>query len=58
MKNTDKNTIKCNWCDWEGTEEELKVLVDLSDNEISHDIQYFKGCPQCEDDSFLMDINN
>jgi Zn finger protein HypA/HybF involved in hydrogenase expression len=57
MENTDKYTIKCNKCDWEGTEEELKVFVDLSDNEISHDIQYIKGCPECENDSFLMDIN-
>jgi len=58
MENTDKHTVRCNWCDWEGTEEDLKVFVELLHNKVSHDIQYVKKCPECEDDSFLMDINN
>lgn len=52
------NTVRCNNCFWEGNEEELQTFVDLSDNDISHDIGYIRGCPNCETDEYLMDINN
>lgn len=48
------STIKCNMCDWIGSEEELKTFTDLSDNNISHDISYFTGCPNCTTDNYLM----
>ena len=52
----EKNTVRCNWCDWEGTEDDLVTCVDLSDKEIGHDINYFKGCPNCRADDYLIDI--
>jgi hypothetical protein len=52
------NEVLCNNCLWEGTEEELETFVDLSDNDIDHDVQYFRGCPNCETDSYLMNIEN
>ena len=53
-----EKTVRCNMCGWEGTDDELKIFVDLSDNNVSHDIQYFKGCPFCETDEYLMDMEN
>ena len=50
------NTILCNNCLWEGVEEELETFVDLSDENIGHEIGYMRGCPICETDSYLMDI--
>ena len=52
-----ETSIRCNMCYWEGSEEELKTFVDLSDNDISHDVGYFSGCPNCETDDYLMDIS-
>ncbi len=26
-----KNDVRCNWCDWEGCEDDLDLIVDLSD---------------------------
>ena len=54
----EKNDVRCNWCGWEGCEDELDLIVDLSDDNITHDVQYFKGCPKCKIDSYLMDIDN
>jgi hypothetical protein len=51
-----KFEVKCNNCDWEGYEEDLQIFTDLSDNNVSHDIHYFKGCPDCKTDGYLMDI--
>lgn len=51
-----KFEVKCNWCDWEGYEDDLKLEVDLSDNLISHDVQYRKVCPECLSEDHLMDI--
>jgi hypothetical protein len=48
--------VKCNWCDWIGYDDDLKVEVDLSDNLISHDIQYRKVCPECLSEDYLMDV--
>ena len=50
------NTVICNNCLWEGVEEELKTFVDLSDENIGHEIGYVRGCPICETDHYLMDI--
>ena len=52
----EKYEVRCNNCGWEGYENDLKLFTDLSDNNVSHDIQYFKGCPECETDAYLMDI--
>jgi len=35
---------------------ELKQFTDLSGYNISHDIQYFWGCPNCQTDEYLTDI--
>ena len=53
---TEKYEVRCNNCGWEGYENDLKLFTDLSDNNVSHDIQYFKGCPECKTDDYLMDI--
>lgn len=50
--------VKCNWCGWEGDEDDLKVIVDLSDDGISHDVHYLNVCPECKQDDYLMDIVN
>jgi hypothetical protein len=34
------------------------LIVDLSDDGISHDVHYIKVCPECKQDGYLMDINN
>jgi hypothetical protein len=54
----EEQLVRCNNCYWEGSEDELKTFVDLSDNDISHDIQYFRGCPNCETDDCLMNIDD
>lgn len=41
--------IKCNWCEWEGTEAEL----DLKDGE---EYEQYEYCPECGNKDFLMDI--
>ena len=43
---------------WEGTEEELETFVDLSDSDVGHDIGYYPGCPNCQTDEYLMDLEN
>ena len=52
-----KNDVRCNWCDWEGYDGDLDLIVDLSDDGISHDVHYLKVCPECRQDGYLMDIN-
>lgn len=42
--------LRCNQCYWIGTEEELKQLED--------EAGYFLGCPNCETDGYLMDIDD
>jgi len=53
-----KNDVRCNWCDWEGYEDDLDLIVDLSDDGISHDVHYLKVCPGCKQEDYLMDIDN
>ena len=40
--------IKCNNCDWQGDENELKIIREQE--------EFFKGCPNCETDSYLSEI--
>jgi hypothetical protein len=51
------NTVKCNNCNWEGVEDELDVFEDTTKVIESIDRCFFKGCPHCKKDDFLMDIN-
>jgi len=52
---TEQNTVRCNNCMWEGVEDDLKTFTDLGDN-LGHNVEYFKGCPDCQTDSYLMDL--
>ena len=50
-----ENKIRCNNCGREFEEEEdLKQFVDMSGT--STEITYFRGCPDCGTDDYLMDI--
>ena len=40
--------VKCNDCQFIGEEDDLEILKDNT--------EYFKGCPNCKTDSYLMDI--
>lgn len=55
QKERSNRILLCNDCGWEGSYEDLKTIVDLSDHHLSHDIRYFEVCPQCESDQFLED---
>ena len=50
--------IRCNNCLWEGSEDELKTFTDLSDDGISHDVNYIKGCPNCGVDDYLTNLKS
>ena len=41
-------TVKCNSCQFIGFEDNLEILKDNT--------EYFKGCPNCKTDEYLMDI--
>jgi Zn finger protein HypA/HybF involved in hydrogenase expression len=51
-----KDTVKCNNCLWSGIEDELQTFEDTSETSENTDRQFFKGCPNCETDSYLTDI--
>jgi len=40
--------VKCNNCNFIGVEDDLEILKDNT--------EYFKGCPNCKTDSYLMDV--
>lgn len=40
--------VKCNACQFIGEEDDLKILKENT--------EYFKGCPNCKTDAYLMDI--
>jgi len=40
--------IKCNDCDFIGFEDDLEIFSDNT--------EYFKACPNCKTDEYLMDI--
>lgn len=52
-----KNEVKCNNCGWEGYENNLEIFEDDC-KEQRFDRPFFKGCPNCETDDYLMDIEN
>ena len=43
-------TVRCNWCEWCGVEEDLLVCIDKEDGDTC------KGCPTCHTDHYLMDM--
>ena len=51
----DKNTVKCNWCDFIGNEDDLK-LVNEPHPLLRHELIFTKVCPNCLTDDYLMDI--
>lgn len=45
--------VKCNMCNWEGDEEELIIVEEIIDDDHR---DFYRGCPNCETDAYLMDI--
>ena len=45
-----KMRVRCNWCGWEGTEDDLKIISD----DTSFGIE---TCPACGKGDCLMDLN-
>ena len=45
-----KPRVRCNWCEWEGTEDELDIVADAANYEL-------EVCPVCGRDDCLMDLN-
>lgn len=52
-----KMEVKCNNCEWEGHENDLEIFEDDL-KEQRFDKLFFKGCPNCKTDDYLMDIEN
>ena len=50
-----EDTVRCNNCYWQGIEDELRSYVDLSD-EVTKEIHYTAGCPECLTDEYLTDL--
>lgn len=50
------STVRCNNCLWEGVEDELETFVDLETEVVGNEIHYLRGCPECETDEYLTDI--
>ena len=44
-----KYAIRCNKCGWLGNDDDLKYINDENDS--------FDGCPNCNDDKDLMDLD-
>lgn len=55
MKNTIEYTfVKCNMCEWQGGEEDLEICKDEpEEGDITE--SFFRGCPNCKTDDYLMD---
>lgn len=47
--------IQCNNCNWTGFEEDLVEYNETSKVD-NITLEYFKGCPNCKTDEYLMDI--
>jgi hypothetical protein len=47
------NTVKCNYCGWEGEEDDLQWVSAV----IGQPETDYKACPNCLTDQYLMDIN-
>ena len=53
----EKYEVKCNNCDWEGYEEDLSLLNESNpNNKEDKSLYFFKACPNCYTDDYLMDI--
>jgi len=46
-----KHDVQCNYCGWSGFEEELAIC-----NEQDKTLYFFKACPECMTDDYLMDL--
>jgi len=53
MKSNKEDLVKCNMCEWVGEENQLTILMETPKEE---DRNFFKGCPNCKVDDYLMDI--
>ena len=52
-----KHDVKCNDCGWSGFEEELVLLNTTNEhNDSDKSLYFFKACPNCHTDDYLMDI--
>jgi len=49
--------ISCDMCEWKGVEDEL-VLYKTDILTISSEAIYFKGCPNCKTNDYLMDLED
>lgn len=47
-------TVRCNHCEWEGTEDKLQWVS----AEINNPESDYKACPNCLTDSYLIDLKN
>ena len=50
-----KHNIQCNNCNWTGFEEDL-VMYNETSKVDNTTLEFFKGCPNCKTDKYLMDI--
>lgn len=48
VNNSQENPIRCNYCEWEGSEHNLQDFTD--------DGGYGKCCPECKTDRYLSSI--
>ena len=49
------HNVQCNNCMWTGFEEDL-VMYNETSKVDNTTLEYFKGCPNCKTDNYLMDI--
>lgn len=48
-------SVRCNGCGWTGCDEDL-VLVSVPLKNHVEEFEHFNGCPNCETDSYLIDV--
>ena len=48
-----EHEVRCNNCMWTGYEEDLRMLNEPG---IGKTLDFFKGCPNCKTDSYLIDL--
>jgi len=52
-----KHELQCNQCGWSGFEEELTICNEANEhNEQDKTLYFFKVCPECMSDDYLMDL--
>ena len=47
--------VRCNFCAWEGTNEDLEILHESTNIE-TKERHFVKVCPYCKSDDYLIDI--